>query len=223
MVLNIVRLGRLEYDKALQVQLDLLSKRQTGEIGDTLILVEHPPVLTLGKRSADGMILVPEAVLNQHGISVYQTDRGGLITYHGDGQLVGYPIVDIKKGGIGIRNFVGGLEQIFIDLLKNEYAIDAGKDEEHTGVWVGQSKITAIGLAVRRGVTMHGFAFNVCRNMNHFNLIVPCGIQNRGVASLETLLDAKPDFDTVTNQVIRYFKNQFNYEDVIEMPYSIEF
>ncbi len=219
MVLNIVRLGRLEYVAALEVQLDLLKKRQSGEIGDTLILVEHPPVLTLGKRSAEGLILASEEVLGQHGISVFQTDRGGLVTYHGYGQIVGYPIVDIKRSGIGIRKFVGGLEQIFIDLLKHEYGIDAGKDDEHTGVWVGQSKITAIGLAVRRGVTMHGFAFNVCPNMAHFGLIVPCGIQDRGVASLESLLDSPVDFDQVNNQVIDYFKKQFGYEAVVEMDY----
>ncbi len=219
MVLNIVRLGRLEYGAALEVQLDLLKKRQSGEIGDTLILVEHPPVLTLGKRSAEGLILASEEVLGQHGISVFQTDRGGLVTYHGYGQIVGYPIVDIKRSGIGIRRFVGGLEQIFIDLLKHEYGIDAGKDDEHTGVWVGQSKITAIGLAVRRGVTMHGFAFNVCPNMAHFGLIVPCGIQDRGVASLESLLGTPVDFDQVNNQVIDYFKKQFGYEAVVEMDY----
>ncbi len=220
MDLNIVRLGRLDYGQALDVQLDLLKKRQDGEIGDTLILVEHPPVLTLGKRSSEGLILASEEVLKEHGISVYQTNRGGLVTYHGDGQLVGYPIVDIKRSGIGIRRFVGGLEQVFIDLLRNEYGIDAGKDAEHTGVWVGKSKITAIGLAVRRGVTMHGFAFNVCPNMAHFGLIVPCGIQDRGVASLETLLGKSVDFSHVSKQVIEYFKNEFGYETAIEMDYE---
>lgn len=220
MVLNILRLGRMDYGDALAVQLEMLKKRQAGEIGDTLIVVEHPPVLTLGKRSADGLILASEEVLSQHGISVYQTDRGGLVTYHGDGQIVGYPIVDIKRSGIGIRNFVGGLEQIFIDLLRQEYDIDAGKDDEHTGVWVGGSKITAIGLSVRRGVTMHGFAFNVCPDMNHFNLIVPCGIQDRGVASLQTLVDQNVDYELVTNQVIEYFKNQFGYESIMDMPYE---
>lgn len=220
MVLNVLRLGRMDYGDALAVQLEMLKKRQAGEIGDTLIVVEHPPVLTLGKRSADGLILASEEVLSQHGISVYQTDRGGLVTYHGDGQIVGYPIVDIKRSGIGIRNFVGGLEQIFIDLLRQEYDIDAGKDDEHTGVWVGGSKITAIGLSVRRGVTMHGFAFNVCPDMNHFNLIVPCGIQDRGVASLQTLVDQNVDYELVTNQVIEYFKNQFGYESIMDMPYE---
>ena len=220
MILNVVRLGRCNYARALDIQLDLLKKRQNGEIGDTLILVEHPPVLTLGKRSSDGLILVSEEALKAHGIDVFQTERGGLVTYHGDGQIVGYPIVDIKRSGIGIRNFVGGLEQIFIDLLKVEYGIDAGKDEEHTGVWVGNSKITAIGLAVRRGITMHGFAFNVKPNMEHFNLIVPCGIQNRGVASLKTLLGHDVDFDLVNDQVLQYFMKQFGYTQSIDMPYE---
>ncbi len=221
MILNVVRLGQCDYGTALGIQLDLVKKRQNGEIGDTLILVEHPPVLTLGKRSSEGLILAPEDVLKAHGIDVFQTERGGLVTYHGYGQIVGYPIFDIKKSGIGIRNFVGGLEQIFIDLLKKEYKIDAGKDDEHTGVWVGGSKITAIGLAVRRGVTMHGFAFNVKPNMDHFNLIVPCGIQNRGVASLKTLLGHDIDFEVVNSQVLEYFIKQFGFTSYEEMPYRI--
>ncbi len=224
MVLNVVKLGRCDYETALNIQLDLVQKRQSGEIGDTLILVEHPPVLTLGKRPSDGLILVSKEALAEHGIDVFQTQRGGLITYHGDGQIVGYPIVDIKRSGIGIRRFVNGLEQIFIKLLKEEYGIDAGKDEEHTGVWVGGSKITAIGLAVRRGVTMHGFAFNVNPNMNHFNLIVPCGIQGRGVASLQTLMgeEQKVDFEHVNGQVLDYFTKEFEYTEVVEMAYDIE-
>jgi len=220
MTLNVLRLGRCDYEKALNIQLDVLKKRQDGQLGDTLILVEHPPVLTLGKRSEDGHILVSEEALAAHGIDVFQTNRGGLVTYHGDGQIVGYPIVDIKRSGIGIRNFVGGLEQIFIQLLKSEYKIDAGKDEEHTGVWVGNAKITAIGLAVKRGVTMHGFAFNVCPNMDHFNLIVPCGIQGRAVASLEKLTGIKPDFDAVNQQVLQYFMKQFGYTDLVELSYD---
>ena len=220
MILNVLRLGRCDYETALNIQLDTLKKRQSGELGDTLILVEHPPVLTLGKRSAGEHILVSKEALKAHGIDVFQTDRGGLVTYHGHGQIVGYPIVDIKRSGIGIRNFVGGLEQIFIQLLENEYNIEAGKDEEHTGVWVGNAKITAIGLAVRRGVTMHGFAFNVCPNMDHFNLIVPCGIQGRAVASLEKLMGEKPDFEAVNDQVLHYFMKQFGYTEVNEILYK---
>ena len=222
MKLNVVKLGRCDYETALNIQLDLVKQRQDGIIGDTLILVEHPPVLTLGKRSVDEHILASKERLLAQGIDVIQTNRGGLVTYHGDGQIVGYPIVDIKKSGISIRKFVGGLEQIFINLLKEEYGIDAGKDEEHTGVWVDGSKITAIGLAVRRGVTMHGFAFNVCPNMEHFNLIVPCGIAGRGVTSLKSLTEVNPDFEFVNQQVLDYFMKVFEYTEVEEMAYTVK-
>ncbi|SCZ77893.1 lipoyl(octanoyl) transferase LipB [Acidaminobacter hydrogenoformans] len=218
--LQVLNLGRCDYMTAYQIQLDLVAKRQKGEIEDTLILVEHPPVITLGKSAEDGHILFAEAFLKEQGIEVHQIERGGDVTYHGPGQIVGYPIFDIKRGGIGIRPFVENLEQLFIRLLKEEFDIPAGKDPVHTGVWVGDSKITAIGLAVKRGVTMHGFAFNVNTEMSHFQFIVPCGIADRGVTSLEKLTGETQDFGHITELVTTYFCKVFGFDAVTSCHYE---
>lgn len=218
--LQILNLGVCDYLSAYQIQLDLVAKRQRGEIEDTLILVEHPPVITLGKSAEDSHILFAEDYLREQGVEVHQIERGGDVTYHGPGQIVGYPIFDIKHGGIGIRTFVENLEQLFIRLLKEEFDIPAGKDPVHTGVWVNGSKITAIGLAVKRGVTMHGFAFNVNTNMSHFQLIVPCGIADRGVTSLEMLTGETQDYPRMTALVADYFCKVFGYEGVTPCSYE---
>jgi len=218
--LQILNLGVCDYLSAYQIQLDLVAKRQKGEIEDTLILVEHPPVITLGKSAEDSHILFAEDYLREQGVEIHKIERGGDVTYHGPGQIVGYPIFDIKHGGIGIRTFVENLEQLFIRLLKEEFDIPAGKDPVHTGVWVNGSKITAIGLAVKRGVTMHGFAFNVNTNMSHFQLIVPCGIADRGVTSLEILTGETQDFARTTELVAAYFCKVFGYEGVKKCSYE---
>lgn len=218
--LQILNLGVCDYLSAYQIQLDLVARRQKGEIDDTLILVEHPPVITLGKSAEDSHILFAEDYLREQGVEVHQIERGGDVTYHGPGQIVGYPIFDIKHGGIGIRTFVENLEQLFIRLLKEEFDIPAGKDPVHTGVWVNGCKITAIGLAVKRGVTMHGFAFNVNTNMSHFQLIVPCGIADRGVTSLEMLTGETQDYARSTELVADYFCKVFGYEGVTPCSYE---
>jgi len=219
--LQILNLGVCDYQTAYQIQLELVAMRQKGEIEDTLILVEHPPVITLGKSAEDSHILFAEDYLRAQGVEIHKIERGGDVTYHGPGQIVGYPIFDIKHGGIGIRTFVENLEQLFIRLLKEEFDIPASKDPVHTGVWVGGSKITAIGLAVKRGVTMHGFAFNVNTNMSHFQLIVPCGIADRGVTSLEMLTGETQDYKRVTELVAAYFCKVFGYEGVKNCSYKV--
>lgn len=219
-LLQILNLGVCDYLSAYQIQLDLVAKRQKGEIEDTLILVEHPPVITLGKSAEDSHILFAEDYLREQGVEIHKIERGGDVTYHGPGQIVGYPIFDIKHGGIGIRTFVENLEQLFIRLLKEEFDIPAGKDPVHTGVWVNGSKITAVGLAVKRGVTMHGFAFNVNTNMSHFQLIVPCGIADRGVTSLEMLTGETQDYERMTALVADYFCKVFGYEGVTPCSYE---
>jgi lipoyl(octanoyl) transferase len=220
--LNILNLGRCDYETAYRLQLELVEKRQKNEIGDTLILVEHPPVITMGKSSLDSNVLFSEDYLKSQGIQVFKIERGGDVTYHGTGQLVGYPIFDIKHGGIGIRLFVENLETVFIKLLREHYGIEAGKDPVHTGVWVGDSKITAIGLAVKRGVTMHGFAFNINTIMSHFSYIVPCGIVDRGVTSLETLTGQSQDFEKVSELVTAYFSEIFGFESTKPFQYETE-
>ena len=218
MILKVLFLGRCEYREALEIQYKLLEKRQKGEIEDTLIIVEHPPVITLGNQAEKSNIIVSEEYLKQQGIDIIETNRGGDVTYHGDGQIVGYPIVDIKNAKIGVRDFVNGLEEVFIQLLQQELGIASERSPGHTGVWIGTNKILAIGLAVKRGVTMHGFAFNVNTNLKHFDFIVPCGITGKGVTSVEKLLGKTYNIDEMNKKVVDYFAKVFNYEafDMIE-------
>ncbi len=211
MKLNVLFLGRCEYEKALKVQYDILEKRQKNEIGDTLIIVEHPPVITLGKHAVESNVVVSEKHLNNEGVSLHKTNRGGDVTYHGDGQIVGYPIVNLRQKGIGIKKFVQKMQEAFIDLLNDKFNINARKDDKHTGVWVDDEKIVAIGLAVKRGVTMHGFAFNVNTNLDHFKLIVPCGIADKGVTSINKLKGEPADFDAVNKLAVEYLCNSFEY------------
>lgn len=217
MKLKVLDLGRCDYGKAWDMQHDILDKRQRGEQGDTLILVEHPPVITMGRHAVEANIVVPEKLLKEKGIEVFHIERGGDVTYHGPGQLVGYPIVDLRKKGMGIREFVERLQRTFIALLKEEYGIESGINAEFPGVWAGDSKITAVGLAVKRGVTMHGFAFNINTDLEHFKLIVPCGIAGKGVTSLEKLLKKSADFDHVKEQVLEYFCKALDYEGFEEV------
>jgi lipoyl(octanoyl) transferase len=207
--MDVVDLGVKEYNEALEIQYDYLEKRQKDQIDDALLLVEHPPVITLGKNADQENIVASKVFLEQENIQWVNSNRGGDVTYHGPGQMVGYTIFDLRSNNIGIRKYVWTLEQIFIDLLKEEYGIEAIRNPDHTGVWVGSEKIVAIGLAVKRGVTMHGFAFNVNTNLDHFNFIVPCGIQNKGVTSIQKLLNQPIDFASVKKNVEKYFKSYF--------------
>ncbi len=210
--LNIVRLGKIEYSSALEIQENLLAMRQRNEIEDTLLLLEHPPVLTLGKRGEYRNILLSREELLQRGVKVFEVNRGGDVTYHGPGQLVGYPVLDLKERNKSIKDYVYKIEDIFISLLREEYGIEARRDErEYTGVWVGNSKITAIGVAVKKWVTMHGFAFNVNTSLEHFSWINPCGITDRGVTSLQRLMGTALDMESMYELVIRYFCRVFEY------------
>lgn len=217
MKLNVLFLGTCDYNSALDIQYNILEKRQKDEIGDTLILVEHPPVITIGRNGKETNVVASDEYLKSQGVAVFDTNRGGDVTYHGPGQIVGYPIIKLKEQGIGVRNFVKGLEEIFIKLLRETCNIEAGRDTENTGVWVGNDKITAIGLAVKRGVTMHGFAFNVNTILEHFLLIVPCGIVGKGVTSIEKLSGKKADFEEMNKMVIEYFCSEFGYDGYEEM------
>lgn len=215
MKLNVINLGKMDYKKALDLQFDLLEKRKNEEIDDTFLLVEHPPVITLGRNAKKENILFSERYLKEHDVDLVEINRGGDVTYHGPGQLVGYPIVNIKKQKLGIKDFVFKLEQIFIDLLKDEFDIEADRDDINNGVWVNNEKITAVGLAVKRWVTMHGFALNVRTDLDFFKLIVPCGIEGRGVTSLEKLTGKEIDLEKLAKKVQEYFAREFNYTDVV--------
>jgi lipoyl(octanoyl) transferase len=187
--LDVRRLGRVGYAEALAMQRALVEDRRAGRIDDTLLLLEHPHVLTLGVRGDGGrshILATPEA-LAQRGIDVHETGRGGDITYHGPGQLVGYPILDLKPDRCDVHRYVRDLEEVLIRTAAS-YGIDAGRVDGLTGVWAGRDKLAAIGVRIARWVTSHGFALNVTTDLTCFDLIVPCGIPDRGVTSLARLL-----------------------------------
>jgi lipoate-protein ligase B len=222
--LNIVILGKTEYKEALDLQERIFELRQQGKISDTLLLLEHPSVITLGKRGVYSNIIVPKEELAEKGISIYEVSRGGDVTYHGPGQIVGYPIVNLKEMNKGVKDFVWGVEEVFIQLLKNEFKITACRDtEKYTGVWVDNEKITAIGIAVKHWITMHGFAFNVNTELEYFRLINPCGITDRGVTSLEKLLGRPQDLNNLIEMVLTYFCGIFRLQpEIVEKKALLE-
>ncbi|MCP5515419.1 MAG: lipoyl(octanoyl) transferase LipB [Spirochaetales bacterium] len=215
MNLNIVRLGRMDYLEALSIQESLLEKRQNNTIDNTLLIVEHFPVLTIGISGKASNIIASKDFLEKEGIKVYGTTRGGDVTYHGPGQIVGYPVIDLKNIHKGVKDFIILLQEVFIRLLKDEYNITAEREEgKYTGVWTGENKITAIGIAVKKWVTMHGFAFNINTNLDHFKWINPCGITDKGVTSLEKLTGEKQDFDMLNDLTVRYFCEVFGFNGI---------
>ncbi len=210
--LRVLDLGRMAYDRALDVQLQLVEERRAETIPDTLALVEHPPVITMGRSAVDADILAPPEELMAAGATVHRITRGGEATYHGPGQVVGYPIVNLYNHQRRIRLFVERLEETIIRVLERHYGISAGRDPAHRGVWVGEEKIAAVGIAVTRKITMHGFAFNVSCDLSHFGWIIPCGITDRGVTSVAQLLGRPVDLAEAREHVVRAFVEVFGYE-----------
>jgi lipoyl(octanoyl) transferase len=208
--IKVVQLGRVRYEKGLAIQERLHFLRVHGIIGDTLLLLEHPPVMTLGRRGNLSNILFPIETIKARGIDIFHVTRGGDVTYHGPGQIVGYPIVNIHDCDIKLSVFIENMKNIFILLLADYYGIKAhGEENVLTGVWVGREKITAIGLAVKQRVTMHGFAFNVNTDLTPFQWINPCGLIDRGVTSLQKLLGRSPEMSVVTRQVAEMYCRVF--------------
>lgn len=202
-------LGRISHGAAWELQLRLWAARQEGRIPDVLLLLEHPPTITMGKRNHPENILVPEEHLKRLGVDLCHTDRGGDVTYHGPGQLVGYLILNLAEVGIGVKRYVHDLETVFINLLRREFGLDAGRDAAHRGVWVNGEKILAIGCAVRRKITLHGFAFNVDPDLAHFAWIHPCGITDRGVTSLARLTGREHDLTQTAALIAGYLCETF--------------
>jgi len=200
----------MPYAEALGLQRALVEDRRAGRIGDLLLLVEHPHVLTLGVRGDGGRshILASAEALASHRVDVHETGRGGDITYHGPGQLVGYPIIDLKPDRCDVHRYVRDLEEVLIRVAA-DYNIEAGRVPGLTGVWVGGKKLAAIGVRIARWITSHGFALNVTTELDYFNLIVPCGIRDRGVTSLATLLGRGVDRRAVEDRVVHHFGDVF--------------
>ena len=208
---DVRRLGLVPYADALALQKELVEERRHGRIGDVLLLVEHPHVLTLGVRGDGGRshILAPAETLVSLGVDVHETGRGGDITYHGPGQIVGYPIVDLKPDRCDVHRYVRDLEEVLIRVVA-EYGLVGERVPGLTGVWVGGEKVAAIGVRIARWVTSHGFALNVSTDLDYFNMIVPCGIGDRGVTSLAKLLGRPLDRGEVESLIVQRFSEVFN-------------
>jgi lipoyl(octanoyl) transferase len=210
-MIKVIDLGLIDYRKAHDIQLNLRDRIISGQENGTLLLLEHPPVLTMGKRGINENIILSPEYLKKQGIDVIEIERGGDVTYHGPGQLVGYPLLNLTQYGQDLHLFVDRLEEIFVRLLAQDYGIEANREKgKYTGVYVGQDKLTAIGIAVKKWVSYHGFACNVSTNLEHFNWIVPCGLADRGVTSLEKLSGEMPDMGQVKSRVIELFGQIFD-------------
>lgn len=211
-ILNILDLGLCPYGTAWDIQKNHHAKRSAGEIPDTLILVEHPHVYTLGKNADAGHLIAGQDYLKRRGIEIYHVDRGGDITYHGPGQLVGYPIFNLKSHKESIGWYVRTVEQVLIELLAM-YQITAQRVEKLTGVWVGDRKIAALGMRVSRWVTMHGFALNVSTDLSLYDGIIPCGIASKGVTRI---IDLNPEItmEQVKHDVAGKFTELFGFDNL---------
>ncbi|MBO8130201.1 MAG: lipoyl(octanoyl) transferase LipB [Candidatus Marinimicrobia bacterium] len=209
-ILEVLDLGYRNYGEIWELQKRLHFLRVKGVIPDTLILVEHNHVYTFGKNATRENLLVSDEYLKQRGIEVYHVDRGGDVTYHGPGQLVGYPIFNLKEHKESVSWFVNKIEQVLIDTLK-EIGIEADRIKGLTGVWVRDNKIAAIGMRVSKLVTMHGFALNVANELSYYSGIIPCGIRDKGIIRI---IDLKPEvsLSMVKDILINKFLYNFNFE-----------
>jgi len=208
--LRVERPGLVAYAEALELQQQLVARRRSGDVPDTLLLLEHPHVITLGTSASRDHILIDEEQGRLLGIDVFDTGRGGDVTYHGPGQLVGYPILDLKPDRCDLHRYVRDLEEVLIRALAS-FGIDAGRKEGLTGAWVGDVKIAAIGVRVSSGwITSHGFALNVATDLAFFDSIVPCGITEYGVTSMQQQLGTAPSLDAVCDAVVASFSEVFD-------------
>jgi lipoate-protein ligase B len=208
-------LGLTPYDQAHDLQIDLAEQRKRDEISDQFLLLEHPHVITLGRAANRTNVLADDAARAQLGVELFETGRGGDVTYHGPGQLVGYPIIKLLPGHQDIRRYVRNIQEVLIRAAR-DFGVEAEpRGGDFVGVWVGDEKLGAIGVRVSRWVTMHGFAFNVNTDLNYFQLIIPCGIRGHGVTSLQKLLGRHIEMSDVARSVMRHFGEVFDRKIVV--------
>ena len=217
--LDLRRPGLVSYQDALALQRALVEDRRAGRIPDTLLLLQHPHVITLGVKGDGGRsnVIADSTRLSQLGIEVSETGRGGDVTYHGPGQVIGYPILDLRPDRCDVHRYVRDLEEVMIRVCA-EFGLAAARVAGLTGTWIEGEKIGAIGIRISRWITSHGFAFNVSTNLEHFNLIVPCGIPGRGVTSLERATGRTIPIDVVEDAIVRHFCRVFQREATIAAP-----
>lgn len=208
---KILRLGIVNYREAYGLQKSLLQKKIEGSNLDYLILLQHNPVITIGRNGNNKNILVSESLLKSYGIELFEIERGGDVTYHGPGQITGYPILDLHHYKKDVHWYIRNLEEVIIRAL-NEYGVTGKRMDKYTGVWVDDEKIAAIGVAIKHWITFHGFAFNVCPDLSHFKLINPCGITDKSITSLEKVLGYKVNFEDVEQSIISNFLDLFDID-----------
>jgi len=213
--IEIRRLGVVKYGDALDLQKRLVEERKADRIPDQLLLLQHPPVITLGVKSKDARanVLASPDDLQRDGVEIFETGRGGDVTFHGPGQLVGYPILDLNPDRRDVHRYVRDLEEALIRTAAT-FGVVAGRQPGLTGVWVGDAKLAAIGVRIARWITSHGFALNVSTNLDLFNLIVPCGITDKGVTSLAKLVNKDVPMADVENAVIASMAGIFDRQPV---------
>ncbi len=209
-------LGRVEYIDGLKLQETLVDLRRFGKIPDALVTLEHPPVITLGRGAKQANIVASPTFLEGAGVEVFETGRGGDVTFHGPGQLVGYPILDLNPDRRDVRRYMRDLEEVLIRALA-DFGIDGRRVDGLTGVWVGNRKIAALGVRISRWITSHGFALNVGTALDYFNLIVPCGIRDRGVTSIEEEL-RRPVAVADVEARVRYHTSEVFGREIVEQP-----
>ena len=211
--LEVRRLGVVRYQDALDLQRALVEERRGDQVSDLLLLLQHPPVITVGVKGDAGRshVVAAASLLTQLGIDICDTGRGGDVTYHGPGQLVGYPIIDLRPDRCDVHRYVRDLEEVMLRVCA-DYHVTAQRCDGLTGAWIGEDKIGAIGVRLSRWITCHGFAFNVSTNLDEFNLIVPCGIPNRGVTSLERVAGRDISIGEVEDAMVRRFCDVFERE-----------
>lgn len=210
MLCRVHQLGLIDYGEGLRLQQELIAERKGGKIPDTLLLLEHPHVYTLGRNAQRANLLISHERMAQLGAELFETDRGGDITYHGPGQLVGYPIFDLTSHRRDIAWFMRSLEEVFLRVAK-DYGIDAGRVAGAPGVWIGNEKLVALGVHISRWVTSHGFAFNVSPDLGYFDHIVPCGLKDKGVTSLARLIGREVSMDEAIERTIDHVGSVFGF------------
>jgi len=213
-ILTYCDLGFIDYKEAWDLQQEIHKKRVSGEVDDFLSLLEHPNTYTLGKTAHKENLIGSEDYLKKNQILVYDIDRGGDITYHGPGQIVGYPIIDLNNWFKDTHKYLRALEEVIIKTC-SDFGLNSERNSKHTGVWINDRKIAAIGIKVSRWVTMHGFAFNVNTDLNLFNGIIPCGIQNKSVTSMKQELNREVSIQEVKEKLLKNFTELFGYTSLI--------
>jgi lipoate-protein ligase B len=207
----IIDLGLIDYKKAWDLQRDLWSRRAKGELPDLLLFLEHPHVITLGRRGNRSYLVASQEVLDAMGIPIYHVERGGDVTYHGPGQLVIYPILDLKGYGYRLIRYVDQLEEVTLRTLK-EFGMEGKKDSLNRGIWVNGEKIASLGVAIKRWVSFHGLALNYKTDLSYFDLIHPCGLVGKKMTSMEKILGEKVPREDLVEKVAFHFKEVFEKE-----------